>query len=132
MGGITHQRAGSLFEQGHVVSRVVASYIAGMEPYSFTYYQGEDVSLGIWLDQAPADELEPVTWIHSKYFSNDGQCHTHAWLIMGHEITPEYMRACYQLKDEWPVEDLANKQWNYWLVDTLKWNKEKLASKGAW
>jgi hypothetical protein len=96
-----------------------------MEPRTFTYYQGEDVSIGIWLDQAPPEKLEPVTWIHSKYFSNDGQCLKHAWLIMGHEISAEQMRACHQAKDEWPVEELTHKHWNYWTVDTLKWSKDQ-------
>lgn len=111
---------------GHVVSRVVAQYVASMPANSFVYYQGEDVSLGIWLDEAPPDRLEPVTWIHSNYFSNDRKCLNHAWLIMGHEITPDEMRACFRAKDEWPVAEVTHKHWNYWTVDTLKRKRDAM------
>jgi hypothetical protein len=128
---------------GHVVSRMVAQYIGCMPARSFHYYQGEDTSLGIWLDEAsPATkkkqkvpdgsnnnhsqlpQLEPVTWIHSRYFANSGHCDEHDWLIMGHGISPEHMRACYQ-NDEWSLEEVANKDWNYWKVDSLEWIKDK-------
>ena len=90
---------------GHVVSQAVARYLGNRT--DLVYYQGEDTSLGIWLDEAvqtssPKDtsitsqndngEDIEVSWIHSAYFSNDGKCLDHAWLIMGHEVSPEKMR----------------------------------------
>jgi hypothetical protein len=90
---------------GHVVSRVVAEYVAQQfHPYhgnnessattsdntnksnttstssntnttasistDLVYYQGEDTSLGIWLDESPLS----VIWIKSRYFTNDKHC----------------------------------------------------------
>jgi hypothetical protein len=61
---------------GHVVSRAVASYVATLQEY--TFYQGEDTSLGIWLDES---DLQ-VTWINSGYFSNERQCMKHVSIVL--------------------------------------------------
>ncbi|KAL7564696.1 hypothetical protein ACA910_021250 [Epithemia clementina (nom. ined.)] len=37
---------------GYVVSRPVAEFVAHISDSQITYYQGEDTSLGIWLDQS--------------------------------------------------------------------------------
>lgn len=106
---------------GHVLSRAVAEYIANLEKPK--YYQGEDVSIGIWLDEAPPDDLH-VTWVHSNYFRNDRKCLHHAWLIMGHEVTEDEMRECYEQADEWPIEDVRHHHRRYWKVETLQQRKE--------
>lgn len=98
---------------GHVVSRAVARYVSSAP--NLTYYQGEDVSLGIWLDES--DLI--TTWVHSEYFSNDRKCLLHAWLIMGHEVTENEMRECYKHADEWPIEDVKHKHRRYWKVTNL-------------
>jgi len=121
---------------GHVVSRAVARYLGNRT--DLVYYQGEDTSIGIWLDEAVqtsspkntgitsqndnGEDIE-VSWIHSAYFSNDGKCLDHAWLIMGHEVSPEKMRECHQHADEWHIEDVKHKHRNYWFVETLKQKK---------
>jgi Galactosyltransferase len=98
---------------GHVVSRAVAEFVAAAP--DLTYYQGEDVSLGIWLDESDL----ATTWVHSEYFSNDRKCLLHAWLIMGHEVTEHEMRECYRHADEWPIEDVKHKHRRYWKVNDL-------------
>jgi Galactosyltransferase len=98
---------------GHVVSRAVAQYVASAS--NLTYYQGEDVSLGIWLDESDL----VTTWVHSEYFSNDRKCLLHAWLIMGHEVSEREMRQCYMHADEWPIEDIKHKHRRYWKVTNL-------------
>lgn len=98
---------------GHVVSRPVASYIARLP--NITYYQGEDTSVGIWLDQSDLH----VTWLHSMYFVNDRNCMEQAWLIIGHQITPEEMVQCYRKADEWSPQDVTHRHKNLWFVETV-------------
>jgi len=107
---------------GYVVSRPVVDYIAQMDPSSIVYYQGEDTSVGIWLDEAPEEKLgnQHVTWVQSAYFRNDGKCEEHAWLSMGHEISAEHMRACHEKADEWPLEDIKHHHRRYWKIETLQ------------
>jgi len=82
---------------GHVVSRPVASYIADHLDKLFNY-QGEDVSIGIWLDESPLKSK--VKWVTSKHMTNKGNCKdTNQWVI-GHNIKPATMRGCFAHKDE--------------------------------
>jgi hypothetical protein len=103
---------------GHVVSRPVAEFVSQAE--GLVYYQGEDISIGIWLDES---DLQ-TTWVHSEYFSNDRKCLKHAWLIMGHEVTEREMRECYDRADEWPIEDVTHKHRRYWKVSDLRQQPE--------
>lgn len=103
---------------GYVLSRVVAEYVANTE--GLVYYQGEDVSVGIWLDESDLH----TTWIHSQYFSNDRKCLKHAWLVMGHEVTEAEMRECYEHADEWPLEDIQHKHRRYWKVENLNQRRD--------
>jgi Galactosyltransferase len=89
---------------GYLISRSAAVLIAQRysldlmlpssmkEKPALPSYQGEDTSLGIWL------EASNVSWINSTYFVNHGRCLPDldsAWII-GHRITPELMQKCYE------------------------------------
>jgi galactoside 2-L-fucosyltransferase 1/2 len=82
---------------GHVVSRPVVSYVVANSDALFNY-QGEDVSLGIWLDESPLKS--GVSWVTSKHMSNHGNCRDTGMWVMGHNIKPSTMRACFAHKDE--------------------------------
>lgn len=97
---------------GHVVSRPVAEYVASMT--NPTYYQGEDTSLGIWLSESPLR----VTWICSPYFQNHGRCEEDEWIVIGHQISPEHMRECFDKLDEWQAGHFEDKQRNFWFLET--------------
>jgi hypothetical protein len=97
---------------GHVVSRPVAEYVVGMT--NFTYYQGEDTSLGIWLSQSPLH----ITWISSLYFQNHGRCEEDEWIVVGHQVGAEHMRECFDKLDEWEEEGMEDKQRNLWFMET--------------
>jgi Galactosyltransferase len=109
------------------------------------FYQGEDTSLGIWLDVATTQLKHiRVNWIHSEYFRNDGDCLDNArnhgwgrhWLIMGHQISPEKMLQCYEQQqngagydeettstenarrgDEWSPGEIHHVNRNFWYVE---------------
>ena len=82
---------------GHVVSRPVAQYVADHQQ-ELVEHQGEDTTLGIWLDESPLKEK--VVWINKEAFANEGNCHNSTLLVIGHEISPQKMRACYETGDE--------------------------------
>lgn len=89
--------------RGHVVSRPVADYLARQR--NLIYYQGEDTSLGIWLDESPLN----VWWIHSPYFQNHGLCQDEESLVIGHKLTPEDIHRCYARLDEWTEEQFQDR-----------------------
>lgn len=93
---------------GHVVSRKVAEYICGME--DIIYYQGEDISVGIWLDEA---EDLPVIFVRSLYFQNHGRCDEKEWLVIGHKVTPQMMRSCHLSIDRWNPDERQQKEFVY-------------------
>lgn len=102
---------------GYVISRAVAEYVAQQYDRDLTnhhrttpnlaqlyIYQGEDTSLGIWLERSSLN----VFWVHSSFFVNHGDCMvaTHSKprngtvtdaiaLSIGHRISPEQMQKCY-------------------------------------
>jgi hypothetical protein len=109
---------------GHVLSRPVFEYVANMS--NVTYYQGEDTSLGIWLSESPL----PVTWVHSMYFQNNGQCEEEGWIVIGHQLSVSHMRDCFSKLDEWLDHD-NSRQRNYWVLQTRaqrKWMEEAMLS----
>ena len=73
---------------GYVVSSGVAQYIADYDGFE---YQGEDVSVGIWLNESAST----VTWLHSDLFVTDGDCTNTSRIVIGHNISPLKMRQCY-------------------------------------
>lgn len=80
---------------GHVVSKSVATYIADNSEKLFNY-QGEDVSIGIWLNESPLK----VKWVTSKRMTNHGNCKDTGMWVIGHNIKPAKMKACFAHKDE--------------------------------
>ena len=82
---------------GHVVSKGVATYIVDNSDKLFNY-QGEDVSIGIWLDESPLKSK--VKWVTSKHMTNHGNCKDNSMWVMGHNIKPATMKACFAHKDE--------------------------------
>ena len=83
---------------GHVLSRAAAKYITETSE-SLHRYQGEDVNIGIWFDNArKSGDLQDVTYIHAnKLFSSSGKksCDwdAHA-LIVGHELSLDDQLEC--------------------------------------
>ena len=79
--------------QGHVVSRAVAREVVAYDGFE---YQGEDVSLGIWLD----DLKLKVKWINARqHFTAHGNCQDDSKIVIGHNIAPGTMRKCFKRGD---------------------------------
>jgi len=85
---------------GHVLSRGSLNYL--VENFeSLTRYQGEDVSIGIWLDEADkSGRLKYLTWIHSPenfYSAGSSVCGESLNVIMvGHELSPVDQMLCHE------------------------------------
>jgi Galactosyltransferase len=117
---------------GHVVSRATAAYLASHDTELFRY-QGEDVSLGIWLQEAvdfpspitattttttttyaagdggkePWESPFWVTYIDARAFmTNQGaaRCADPHQLIVGHALSVEDLQNCVRYADEGPRE----------------------------
>lgn len=93
---------------GYAISRPVANFIALQYDLDLAQsetakpelyiYQGEDTSLGIWLEKSGLD----LYWVHSPFFDNHGDCMKARMgmaggvaFSLGHDITPEQMHHCY-------------------------------------
>lgn len=78
--------------EGHAVTRGVAHAVVS---YNGFEYQGEDVSLGIWLDEMNI----PVQWVnvYPKHFTltETGDCTDSNASIIGHKLRPSDMRRCF-------------------------------------
>ena len=82
----------------HTVSWGVASYIA-KNADNLTDYNGEDTSLGIWIDEAPFGRR--IKWVDSQLYLGDHKnCNDTSLLVIGHKIWPQKMRECYAHGDE--------------------------------
>lgn len=80
---------------GYVMSQPVAAYLGRAK--DLYYYQGEDVSLGIWLEQAHKEfghKGSDLTWIHSPDFVFDLGCNE-PYVITGHDMDPDVIKACF-------------------------------------
>ena len=82
---------------GYAVSRPVAEYVS-KEKDRLHEYQGEDTSLGIWLNESPFNKN--IIWHNSRAFVNEGKCDDPNSLVIGHLIEPAKMRTCYNALDE--------------------------------
>jgi hypothetical protein len=74
---------------GHCVTRPVAQFIVDNRIELFNY-QGEDVSVGIWLHNAPLH----VQWVSTNRFFNHGGCGSSEAIIIGHKIDVSTMKRC--------------------------------------
>ena len=102
---------------GHILSRATLKYFIENSE-SLHRYQGEDTSIGIWLDEARKNGfLDDVTYIHApKVFISKGpfSCKTEQNFVMvGHELTPANQLGCQELANN--TGPLVN-SWN----DTIK------------
>lgn len=81
---------------GHVVTRDVAQMVVDWDGHE---YQGEDTSLGIWVDEAQARILgRNVTWVDAPLqFRNTGDCTDPRVLIVGHDISSWQMKECFKV-----------------------------------
>lgn len=78
--------------EGHVVSRNVAEHVLHYDGFE---YQGEDVSLGIWISEMKL----PVIWKDvSGLFVNHGDCYNENYIVIGHDISPDKMINCFKNK----------------------------------
>jgi antitoxin (DNA-binding transcriptional repressor) of toxin-antitoxin stability system len=82
---------------GHAVSRPVAEYIS--ENHDTLYnYQGEDTSIGIWLSESPF--YSKVKYVTSNRFANGADCMSTNADSLGHQISIERIRECWNNVDE--------------------------------
>ena len=96
---------------GHIVSRRVAQYLTDHSS-ELHRYQGEDVSIGIWLDEAishPKDPLPKVEYIHVPYLvTNQGvaMCDDTDYFMIGHDLTADQQQQCMDWgDDDVPIPD---------------------------
>lgn len=60
-------------------------------------YQGEDVSLGIWLEESHfVFEEDPALFVDSPYFMRDGDCSRRESLSVGHRLSANEIEECYR------------------------------------
>ena len=82
---------------GHMVSRPIAEYIDKHQA-TLHDYQGEDVSIGIWLDESLLKDK--VDRQNSRLMQMDKWCGDAPAVVIGHEMTQERQRECHkELKD---------------------------------
>jgi Galactosyltransferase len=93
---------------GYAVSRKLGEIIAYNKDYLINY-QGEDTSMGIWIDESSRLK-ESVRWINSPYFQLNGQCENLDSVIVGHDLTPDQLRKCFQDADEVSATHAWNEQ----------------------
>jgi hypothetical protein len=61
-------------------------------PQKLEEYQGEDSSMGIWMDEAPwTPNLVPDT----RFVTHSGNCDDTSKFVIGHDISGGKMMACY-------------------------------------
>jgi len=84
---------------GHIVSRTVIEYLYQHRD-TWVSYQGEDTSMGIWMDKVKADMK--VTMTTSKHFiTHSGDCHDKSKFVIGHAISIAKLIQCYNTMDEY-------------------------------
>lgn len=100
--------------EGHVVSRKVAESVYLYDGFE---YQGEDVSLGIWISEMKL----PVIWkdVTGTFVSN-GNCHNQNYVVVGHNISPAKMLACFPSNKITIVRDMNTLNAKH----AMKWNIE--------
>ena len=76
---------------GHVINRKYAQYISDNKD-TLVNYQGEDVAVGIWMDNSPLKKEALIKL--SGNFENNGQCQNKKYFIVGHQINTSKMKMC--------------------------------------
>lgn len=99
---------------GYALNRVVAKYVT-LQNKDLFISQGEDTSLGIWMDESPF--AENVNWIKSEVFNNLSRCSNPKYFVIGHNLSPERISFCFEnFGDE--IEQVEQKFRNF-LYPTL-------------
>ena len=80
---------------GHIVSRSLVHYLA-KQTHELRMYQGEDTSLGIWVDESPL--RNNVTWLTLSPMVRTGRgrlctC-TPPWFVT-HNLAPKHFKQCH-------------------------------------
>ena len=75
---------------GHIISPDLLQYISERR---FTFYQGEDTSLGIFFDENGMSDVFTKT---THITTHSGNCFEKNKFIIGHNINPSKMRMCYR------------------------------------
>jgi len=85
---------------GHAVSRDLATYVS-LHKNSLFEYQGEDVSMGIWISQG-AFQADFI--VSLAFEGHDGNCENTSSAVIGHNISPEKMVLCKQFRDNGSID----------------------------
>lgn len=93
---------------GHVVSRKIAEYV-GENAYSLENHQGEDVSLGIWIDENQILQKN-TEFMTPSFITNFKNCSDLNRLMIGHRLSIEKVEQCHVSKNNhsirnWSFED---------------------------
>ena len=84
---------------GHIVSRPVIEYLH-QNADTWVSYQGEDTSLGIWMEKVrPQMDVKRTPSEH--FITHSGDCHNKNKFVIGHSISLQKMRECYKTLDEY-------------------------------
>ena len=84
---------------GHIVSRPVIEYMH-QNAETWVSYQGEDTSLGIWMEKVrPQMDVKRTPSEH--FIPHSGDCHNKNKFVIGHSISIPKMRDCYKTLDEY-------------------------------
>lgn len=75
---------------GHAVNRALASFV---DNATLVAYQGEDTSIGIWMDEAP---FVPTLLKHSTFESHGGDCFNSKKTVIGHNIPTKKILKCFE------------------------------------
>ena len=78
---------------GHILSRKAAEYIVDNFD-SLHNYQGEDVSIGIWMDRAINEDKLKVKFVKEPLMTNSGVCKDGKQLVVGHNLNAAKMKSC--------------------------------------
>jgi Galactosyltransferase len=122
----------ALGSSGYAINRAIVKYIGEQYQYDsgdlkqlqvterenlvdsrmrLQIYQGEDVSLGIWLEEAHQHfQEEPTLFIDSPYFVTDADCYKLDSLSIGHSLTAKQMLDCYTYELTSTNESLIEQQ----------------------
>ena len=74
------------------MSRNVADHLSQRSLQLFDY-QGEDVSVGIWLHESSI--ANTVQWISNPNMRGDGNCLSPNAIVVGHDLSPSQIRLCW-------------------------------------
>lgn len=80
---------------GHAVSGPLSQYLSSHTRELFAY-QGEDVSLGIWLEQS---DLKPVFHSGNHFMTNGRNCRDQMKAVVGHNFKTRDILACFTARN---------------------------------